>query len=166
VKSDDCEIALATRADIPEILKLQEQNLPDRGGTLSVALSRDWFEAALTDLALIVARREGRVVGYLASASFARTANVPIVQAQQRAYPAGEGAYNYGPICVADSERGRGLAGRMFATLRVQLPDREAITFIRRDNATSIQAHLKMGMREVGRFVHDGIDYVVVAHRP
>jgi L-amino acid N-acyltransferase YncA len=54
----------------------------------------------------------------------------------------------------------------MFATLRVQLPDREAITFIRRDNATSIQAHLKMGMREVGRFVHDGIDYVVVAHRP
>ena len=54
------EIALATSVDIAGILELQDQNLSSRGGTLSVALSREWFERTLTEMPVIVARRKGR----------------------------------------------------------------------------------------------------------
>jgi hypothetical protein len=57
----DYEIALATSVDIAGILELQDQNLSSRGGTLSVALSREWFERTLTEMPVIVARSEGRV---------------------------------------------------------------------------------------------------------
>ena len=51
----------------------------------------------------------------------------------------------------------------MFAALRARLPGREAIAFIRSDNATSLLANKKMGMKEVGAFAHGGIAFVVVA---
>jgi L-amino acid N-acyltransferase YncA len=161
----DYEIALATSVDIAGILELQEQNLSRRGGMLSVALSQEWFEKTLNEMAVIVARNEGRVVGFLVSSLFAAFANVPVVEAMLHVYPGGDGAYIYGPICVAYSERGRGLAARMFAALRMQLPDREGILFIRRDNAASLKAHLKMGMQEVGEFTHHDIVHAVLAYK-
>ena len=91
-------------------------------------------------------------------------AQVPIVAAMLRAYPGSSGAYLYGPICVAESERGHGLALGLFAALRERLRGREGIAFIRRDNAASRQAHAKMGMREVAEYEHDGVPLVVVAY--
>ena len=52
----DYEIALATRDDIAGMLDLQEQNLRERGGKLSVRFTRQWFEAALGDMPVLVAR--------------------------------------------------------------------------------------------------------------
>lgn len=63
------DIGLATKEDIPGILELQDANQLDRGGMLSARVPRDRFEAALLDLPLIVARRQGRIVGYLMSFS-------------------------------------------------------------------------------------------------
>ena len=156
-------IALATPDDVGGILDLQECNLSENGGSLSVPFSRDWFEAAADDGQVIVARSNGRVAGYLVFCSEAQ-AHVPIVQAMLKAYPGGPGAYNYGPVCVAESERGRGLAAAMFAELRVRLPHREAIAFIRRDNAASRSAHRKMGMQEVAEFTHEEVEFVVVSY--
>jgi hypothetical protein len=62
-----------------------------------------------------------------------------------RAYPGLHDAYVYGPICVMESERGHGLATALFAELRERLPGRECVAFVRRDNAASPRAHLKMG---------------------
>jgi predicted GNAT superfamily acetyltransferase len=98
---------------------------------------------------VIVARSNGRVAGYLVFCNFAAQAHVPLVQTMLKAYPGTPDAYNYGPICVAESERGRGLASAMFAALRARLPQREGVAFIRRDNTTSLLAHKKMGMQEV-----------------
>jgi GNAT superfamily N-acetyltransferase len=39
-----------------------------------------------------------------------------------RAYSGSHDAYIYGPICVAESERGHGLATALFAELRERLP--------------------------------------------
>ena len=158
------EISLATREDVSGILGLQECNLSNKGGSLSVPFSRDWFETACADAQVIVARRNGSVVGYLIFSTFAAQAHVPLVQAMLKVYPGTPDAYNYGPICVAASERGRGLAGAMFAELRRQQPGREAIAFIRRDNATSLLAHKKMGMQEVAEFSHGGAVFAVVAY--
>jgi L-amino acid N-acyltransferase YncA len=158
------DVGLAAEGDIEGILELQDRNQPDRSGTLSARLSRGWFEAALTAMPVIVARREGRVVGYLVSSPLAAYADVPVVQAMLAAYGGSPGAYVYGPICVEKAERGRGLAGAMFAELRARLPRREGVLFIRRDNAASLRAHIRMGMREVAEFTHGGTAFVVLSY--
>ena len=79
------------------------------------------------------------------------------------AYPASQDAYVYGPICVAESERAHGLATALFAVLRERLPRRECVAFVRRDNAASLRAHLKMGMKDVASFEHDGVAHAVLA---
>jgi len=164
IASADYEIAVAAPDDIAGILDLQEQNLPERGGALSVRFPFPWFEAAVADTRVIVARRAGRVVGYVTWSPISMMAHVPIVQAMLRAYPGAPDAYLYGPICVAQSERGRGLATKLFTALRARLPGREGISFIRRDNASSRQAHAKMGLREVAEYDYDGIPLVVAAY--
>jgi len=78
-------IALATPDDVGGILDLQECNLSENGGSLSVPFSRDWFEAAADDGQVIVARNNGRVAGYLVFCSFEAQAHVPIVQAMLKA---------------------------------------------------------------------------------
>jgi predicted GNAT superfamily acetyltransferase len=81
-----------------------------------------------------------------------------------QAHPGAPRAYVYGPICVAESERGKGVARAMFQALRAQLPGREGFTFIRADNAVSRRVHAGMGMREAAMFTVNGIGYVVVAY--
>ncbi len=161
----DCEIAQARAGDIGGILDLQGRNQPERGGTLSARLPREWLEATVADMPVIVARKGGRVVGYLISASREAYAGVPVVAAMLRAYPgAASDAYVYGPVCVAEEARGLGLAGAMFAALRARLPGREGVLFIRRDNAASLRAHATMGMREVAGFAHGGAEMAVLAY--
>lgn len=162
--STEHEIALATRNDVRGILDLQGRNLSSRGGSLSVPFSQDWFETAIADAQVIVSRRNGNVVGYLVFSTFSAQAHVTLVQAMLKVYPGTSDAYNYGPICVAESERGRGFGAAMFAALRARLPGREGIAFIRRDNTTSLLAHKKMGMQEVAEFTHDGVVFAVVAY--
>ena len=160
----DCEVVRATPEDIGGILDLQKRNQPESGGTLSARLPREWLEAAVADMPVIVARKEGRVVGYLISASRQAYAGVPVVEAMLRAYPgAAPDAYVYGPVCVAEEARGRGLAAAMFAALRARLPGREGVLFIRRDNAASLRAHERMGMREVAAVSNGGAEMAVLA---
>jgi len=157
------EIGPATKDDIAGILELQDANQPDRGGMLSARLPRERFEAALLDLPLLVARREGRIVGYLMSFSLsAQTAAIPIVKGMLEVYSGGPNIYVYGPICIAEDERGHGLAAALFAELCARIPSRECVTFIRADNVASLRAHTKMGMRVVGRYTHDAAELVVL----
>lgn len=160
----DYDIGLATTDDIPEILALQDPNVIDRGGGLSVRQSAQWFAATMADMPLVVARRNGAVVGYVLATSMASKAHVPIVQAMLKAFPAPQDCYLYGPICVADTERGKGLAGAMFIELKKRLPGRPAMTFIRADNEPSLRAHRRMGMRELGEFIANGEPHVAFGY--
>jgi len=162
--SSDYEIALATPADVPGILILQDPNVIDRGGGLSVRQTADWFRRSMAEMPIIVGRRDGKVVGYVLSTSLAAKAHVTIVQDMLKAFPAPPGCYLYGPVCVADTERGKGLAGAMFEALRARLPGRPAMTFIRADNGPSLQAHRKMGMQELGHFMSDGVPHVAFSY--
>lgn len=160
----DSAITTAVAADIDGILSLQEENQPERGGLLSARLPRTWFEAALADLPIIVARHEAHVVGYLVSASRETVVHVPVIAAMLRAYPGTADSYVYGPICVGAAHRGQGIAEAMFATLRASLPGREGVLFIRTDNVASLRAHARMGMRQVATFEHDAVSYAAFAY--
>jgi L-amino acid N-acyltransferase YncA len=158
------DIGLATSDDIPGIIALQDPNVIDRGGGLSFRQSAEWFKNTMAEMPIVVTRREGMVVGYVLATSMAAKAHVPIVQAMLRAFPPPPGCYLYGPVCVADTERGRGLAAAMFEELKACLSGRPAMTFIRADNAPSLQAHRKMGMRELGQFLSEGVPHVAFAY--
>ena len=158
------DISLATLDDIPGILALQEPNLLERGGSLSVRQSADWFGNAIREKSIVAGRRDGKVVGYVLGTSFAVKTHIPIVQAMLRAYPAPPDCYLYGPVCVAETERGKGLAGAMFEKLQTHMSGRPAMTFVRADNAPSLRAHRKMGMRELCTFMCDGTSHVALAY--
>lgn len=159
------EIAVAAERDLDGILALQERNLAERGGTLSARLSRAQLQAMIGDLPGIVARRAGRVVGYLLASSKATIADVPVVRAMLEAYPGAADAYLYGPIAVDESARGQGIAAAMFERLKALVPGREGILFIREDNAPSLRAHAKMGIAASGTFLHAGTRYVVLSYK-
>jgi RimJ/RimL family protein N-acetyltransferase len=79
-----------------------------------------------------------------------------MIQAMLRAFPASRDCYLYGPVCVAEAERGKGLAGALFKELQSHMGGRSAMTFVRADNVPSLRAHQKMGMRELGTFMSEG----------
>ena len=160
----DHEISLGTPDDIPGVLMLQEANLPHNGGSLSVRMNADWFQRAILEKSLVIGRRDGKVVGYVLGTSFGMKAPVAIIQSMLRAFPAPPDCYLYGPMCVAETERGKGLASAMFKELRARLSGRPAMLFVRADNTSSLQAHRKMGMRELGTFVNEGVHYVALTY--
>lgn len=157
-------IGKATDADLDGILELQEENQTGQGGTLSASLPRARIVAMMRDMPLIVARRDGRIAGFLMTTTRAMNADLPIVQAMFAAYPGTPDAYVYGPICVSANERGKGLAQAMFGELRALQPGREGILFIRRDNEASLKAHARMGMHEVGGFRFNEFDFAVFSY--
>jgi predicted GNAT superfamily acetyltransferase len=158
------QIGTLLAGDIDGVLALQEANQAEHGGTLSARMPRAFFAAALDDMPVIVARRDGLVVGFLVSSSKHNVPEAPVVRAMLFAWPGAEDAYVYGPVCVAAEARGRGLAAGMFAALRACLPGREGVLFIRSDNTASIRAHAKMGMRQVASFEHGGAAMLVLAY--
>lgn len=157
-------IGKATEADLDGILELQAANQIARGGMLSSELPRPRIVAMMQGMPLIVARRDGRVVGFLMTTNRAMNAELPVIRAMFSAYPGTADAYVYGPICVDPAERGKGLAAAMFSALRRLEPGREGVLFIRIDNEASLRAHRHMGMDEVARFTLDGADFAVFAY--
>jgi predicted GNAT superfamily acetyltransferase len=164
VTTPEVHIGRATEADLDGILELQAANQPERGGMLSANLSRSRVADMLRGMPLIVARRSGRIVAYLMNSTREINDDIPIIRAMLDAYPGTADSYVYGPICVKEEERGKGLAQAMFAEIRRLERGREGILFIRRDNPASLRAHAKMGMREVADFVFGANDYVVFSY--
>ena len=157
-------IGPAHEADLDGIIALQAANQIGRGGALAAEMPRDRVATMMLVMPLIVARRDQRVTGFLMTSTRQAGADIPIVRAMLAAYAGSPDAYVYGPVCVAQEERGQGIAQRMFAQLRHLQAGREGILFIRRDNQPSLHAHARMGMQEVAQFHFDGVDYVVLSY--
>ena len=164
VEKTEADIGRASGKDLDGIVALQAANQPERGGMLSTCLPYSRIVEMMREMPMIVARRGDLVTGYLMTSSRAMNADVPIINAMLAAYPGTADAYVYGPICVGAEERGKGLAQAMFLELRRQVPGRDGILFIRRDNPASLCAHEKMGMREVAGFMFGESEFVVLSY--
>jgi L-amino acid N-acyltransferase YncA len=158
------DITLASVADLDEVTALLHANSPSQGGTLTGEFSRDKVAHMATSGApVVVARRDGRVVGVLFSSAKENADAPPSVRAMLAAWPGSPDAYVYGPVCIADGERGRGLLAQLYTALRAYYSGSEAVLFIRRDNAASLRAHQRLGMREVAGFALDNVDYSILS---
>jgi GNAT superfamily N-acetyltransferase len=162
----DIKIKVASVAELDGILALQSANQASNGGMLSGELGRGQIEAMMKDMPQIVAISDDQVVGYLLTTSQAvyQKQPVQILDAMLSAYSGAADSYIYGPICVSKDQRGKGLAQLMFKELLLQVPNREGILFIRRDNAPSLRAHEKMGIKKVDSFVFKDIIFDVLAY--
>ncbi len=160
----DYEISLGRVGDISSILALQETNLVERGGSLSVRQTADWFRQAMVERSLVVGRHDQKVVGHVSGTSLAANMHVMIIQTMLRHFPPPPDCYLYGPVCLAETERGKGLAGALFEVLQRHMAGRPAMTFIRADNSASRRAHRKMGMSELGTFIHEDVPHIAVSY--
>ena len=144
--STNYEIGLAINDDIPAIVAIQEPNLHENGGGLSVRQNADWFRHGMAEMPIVVARRDGLVVGYALATSVAAKSHVAIVQTMLRAFPAPPNCYLYGPVCVTESERENSLAAMMYQEMRARLPGRTAMFRAIRQRAVP-QGDRKMGKK-------------------
>jgi GNAT superfamily N-acetyltransferase len=157
---------LARTSDARRISELLAANGADRGGTLMGRWPVEAIEkriAARQPIATAV-DEDDRLLGVLLS-SEKGFENAPPVQAMLKAWPGDDDAYVYGPVCIAGEARGQGVLEVLYEKLRTTYSDREAILFIREDNARSISAHLKLGMREVARYELNGESFIVLSDR-
>ena len=163
---DSIAIKVAAINDLDGIIKLQTANQASQGGTLSGGLTANQIQEMMTDMPQIVAIANNEIVGFLLTTSQAVNNNrkVPIVDAMSAAYKGSADSYIYGPICVSQTQRGKGLAQLMFQKLLKLEPNREGILFIKSDNIASLKAHEKMGMHKVSRFHFNNADFDVYAY--
>ncbi|MES2068861.1 MAG: GNAT family N-acetyltransferase [Pseudomonadota bacterium] len=158
------EISTASPADLDGITALLHANSPSQGGALTGEFSRDKVaQMAGSGAPVVVAHRDGLVVGVLFSSAKDNPDSPPSVRAMLTAWPGQPSAYVYGPVCIAESERGRGLLPKLVAALQAHYPGREAVLFIRSDNLASLHAHQRLGMHKVADFMLDGLGYIVLS---
>jgi predicted GNAT family acetyltransferase len=87
-----------------------------------------------------------------------------IIQTMLRDFPPPPDCYLYGPVCVAETERGKGLAGALFRELKRHMAGRPAMTFVRAENIASRRAQRKMGMSELGTFIHEDVPHIALVY--
>jgi hypothetical protein len=163
VNLSDVSIERANSTHLGGIMKLAEENAPERGGELTGTLHRKAVAANIQELSSIVACCAGQVIAFVLTCEKHRAGN-PCVKAMLEAYPGSQDAYVYGPVCVDASARGLGIALKMFEELRRLLPEREGILFIKATNESSLRAHRKMGMHEAARYTYEGKEFLVFAY--
>lgn len=155
----------ATIHEVEPISALLRANAVDHGGTLygdwSVGVVRDCITAGQL---IIVAIDGAQLLGVLFTSETAR-ASAPPVLAMLAAWPGSVDAYVYGPVCIDQAARGRGVLEALYADLTTRRPGREAILFIKANNLRSLHAHARLGMVQVAEFTLDGEVFAVFCSR-
>lgn len=175
-------VTIATPAHLEGMLALQEANLAAnlseaerRDGFLSARFSAADFSRMGKEAAVLVAEEEGRVVGYVCSATVEDSLQVPILAALIAEFPRltlngrrlhTQSVVIYGPVCVAREARGKGVFRALVEGLKTRLAGRHdaAVAFIASDNPRSLAAHVDgLGMALLGNYSFRDRDYSIIA---
>ena len=176
------EIRLAAPGDIAGVLQLQAEyfigNLAAearKGGFVSAEFTSQQLEDIAKDVALLVGVEQHHVVGYLCAASCQYYRRVPLLAALMRRFPdmtysggrlEAYRSFIYGPVCIAHSQRGRGLLVALYEELlRVVRSTYEiGVALISNANRPSFEAHVRtLGMTAIGEYEIDGHQYEILA---
>jgi hypothetical protein len=162
--ADMIKTRLAELADAEAISALLMANSGDNGGMLLGHWPREIIARRISggQSIVIATDEDGTLLGALLTSEKGFGDAAP-VQAMLTAWPGRPDAYVYGPVCVSGEARGRGVLGALYVKLQATFPDREAILFVRADNARSLKAHLGLGMREVARYEFGAEAFIVLS---
>jgi len=169
-------------SDLDAVLALQRANLrtqisPDdgaRNGFVTVEHTREILAQMHAHGPSLVARRDGRLVGYALTMTLACRPLLPALEPMFARFDslsyAGRALstcqfYVMGQICIAHSERGRGVFDALYQAHRECFGDRYEllVTEISANNGRSLRAHQRVGFHELTRYRDAIDDWVVVA---
>ena len=176
-------IALATPADIPQVLALQSQYLVTNlspEARLQGFVTTPFTVAQLTDIiaqsGLWVAKNEtDTVIAYLFAGSWAYFSQWAIFNVMTARFPpltfnhipiTTENSFQYGPICIHETYRGTGLLRHIFEAMRCQMQFKYplSLTFINTINTRSMTAHInKLQWQIIDEFSYNANNYKILA---
>lgn len=141
-------------------------------GFVTTPFTAQQMERLIADEAgLFVAHRDGEIVAYIMAASWDFWSAWPMFvhmirdlgEITYRGYRLStENSYQYGPVCVDKSVRGRGVLEDLYHFARRAMASRYPVlvTFIHTANPRSFAAHTrKLGLDVVREFSYNGKDY-------
>jgi hypothetical protein len=171
-----------TSVDFPAVLALQEASLfvnlteqQREEGFLSAAFTQDQFREMADEVAVLVADDAGKVCAYLCAGSVSFHSQFPLLAAMITALDGvhflgrplvSQRMFIYGPACVAQSHRRRGVLRGLYDELfRLLAGEYEVgVGLVARDNPRSLAAHTEgLGMGIAGDFAFAGKRYWIVA---
>jgi len=169
------EFRTGAEADLPGVLRLQELTLVTnlgeeerKDGFVTTPFTPGQLRELVAAGGLFVAVRDGAVAGYAMAAGWDYWAGRPMFDLMIGRFEgidfAGvridrENSYQYGPICVAREERGKGVFLPLFEAARAGMAGRYAVgtTFINKANPRSFRAHTaKAGLELIDEFEFGG----------
>ncbi len=170
--------------DYSEILRLNQANYTGNltraeraDGFLSAIFSARQIAAMAEDLGIMVALVEDKVAGFLCAFrnDFDHGSAVvgKMIESYDRLQFEGRflrdyHSYAYGPVCVDQPQRRKGLLRGLYEAQRRELAGlfEIGVALVSRDNPHSLEAHVfGLGMTEVGDFEVDGNRYATVVFR-
>ncbi len=173
------ELKIAEISEIDDILKLHSKYQIDSiseedkaDGFVTTAFTKEQLIALITqEQGLFIARQDGVIVAYVMSASWDFWSAWPMfafmieglseLEFQGQTLTV-ENSYQYGPVCIDKSVRGRGVLEQIFAFAKQHMAQRFQflVTFVNTMNERSYQAHQrKLGLHVVQQFEYNGKRY-------
>ena len=162
--------------DLDEILELQRINLPgqltdeDRKqeGFVTIAHSLELLERMNAVCPHIVARDEGRVVGYALCMHPDFSGEIPILLSMFEMINSILADRSYmvmGQVCVDKGYRGKGVFRGLYTAMKEALGDEYELIVTEVDgrNTRSLDAHLAIGFRVIKKYQSDGRDWYLIA---
>jgi hypothetical protein len=175
-------IRKAILGDIGGVLMLQSKylyaNIPENeraGGFVTTPFTIDQLTKAIEIDGVFVAQQEEQIVGYAFVGTWEYFFEWPIFPFMAARLPqldfegnelTIQNTFQYGPICIDTSQRGTGLAKKLYDTARFSMADRFpiGITFINKINHRSYEAHTqKMGLTVIDEFSFNNNNYYGLA---
>lgn len=176
------KIRVGKQKDIPGILSLQEKNLYSKltekereSGFVTTPFTTTQIEKVLKQNGVFVAEnKDGIIIAYAFAGTWKYFEQWEIFNFMVSRFPKTsfmnkeitvENSFQYGPVCIDNSYRGKGLLNLIFEELRLEFVKKFpiSITFINSDNVISEKAHTRLGWEIIDRFEFQSNKYIGLA---
>jgi hypothetical protein len=180
---ENIHLEVATINDISSVLALQNlylvANLSDeekKDGFVTTPFSVAQLTFVINNQGLFIAKDNNNLVAYIFAESWAFFSQYPIFEYMITLLPnihflnyhfTTENSFQYGPICIHKSYRGKGLINLLFEFMRIHVSKKYplSLTFINKINIPSIIAHTKkLKWVVVGDFQFNNNEYFILAY--
>jgi hypothetical protein len=172
---------IGIREDIPGVLALQEQNLfrnlteeQKKKGFVTTPFFEEQLTTLISKRGLFVVAEGQKIMGYAMAAGWDFFMQWPIFPVMTKRLPAltfaghplsSENTFQYGPVCIDETQRGTGLFQKLFEEMRVELNTRYPVgtTFINKINQVSYAAHTrKLNLTVIDEFGFNDNQYYML----
>ena len=181
--TDKITFEIAQLNDIDGVLALQElylvANLSEEekaAGFVTTPFTIPQLQEVIQKQELFIAKDDNKIVAYIFGGSWDFFKQWPIFEYMSSLLPELEflefditqfNSFQYGPICIHQEYRGKGLIASFFEFMRIAMLQKYplALTFINTINIPSIKAHTeKLNWTVISTFQFNSNDYFILAY--